>query len=175
MSRPSIPRSELRTKFAGAASALADAFADRFEATRLASARVELRDPDVVSTAGGAQATQHLRLVFTDERVLILGSANAKAGSVELRTYEYAQMVHKERFGDIASMTRAEYDAFLEQAATFFQQQGLVVERTGPPSLPPPPQGAFGEAGGGRSSTWLLLAVLLALVGGAVAYFLARK
>jgi len=137
-----IPKEELQTRFASEARELAEAFNEALGPTRVARDwRPELLAPDVLSTAGGVQATLHLRLVpprGSSNVAFVVGNANPKDHAAELRTFDHADRLHRERHGVAIVVPRADYDAFLDVAERFFRAQGMQTTRVGPPSLPPP-------------------------------------
>ena len=165
-----FPKSELRTKYANEASALAEAFEAKLGEMRVGGYRPELTAPDVQSTAGGVQATQHVRLVpeqGSSNAAVVIGSANAKDAIAELRTYEYAEHLHRQRFKADLPFERAEYETFLARAQAFFEGQKLGTTRVGIPSVPPP-------ALPSRSRT-IAIVVLLILSAAIAVYVLAIR
>jgi hypothetical protein len=110
--------------------------------------RAEMTAPEQ-STAGGARALQHIRLVPKTEgvgHVLVVGNANVSTAVAELRTHDVVEDTCVERFRETAGLDPAEYAAFLDEAQAVLQGFSLKVqriERAAPlvadptPSLPP--------------------------------------
>lgn len=134
-----IPKEELQTRWAGEARALAEAFESSFGKTKVAlSWRPEMRAPDVQSTAGGVQAAMPVVLTPSVGPAFVLGHAHAKERKAELRTFEHANRLHRQRYDVSIAILPQDYDAFLTTIEAFFTGHGLQVRRVGPPSLPPP-------------------------------------
>ena len=133
-----IPKSDLQTRYAGEARALAEAFEAAFVDTRVGNTwRPEMRAPEVQSTAGGVQATLPVRLIPSVGPAFVVGHANPKEHTAELRTFEHADRLHRQRYDVSIAILPQDYDAFLATLEKFFTDQGLQTRRVGPPSLPP--------------------------------------
>ena len=91
-----------RTAFAMQALGLAETFNLMLQAERVkgpVTYRVELSAPDGMSTAGGKQATQHVKLVPEGGgSTIVAGSANQAENWAELRTFEHLKLLHAQRF-----------------------------------------------------------------------------
>jgi hypothetical protein len=98
--------------------------------------RVELSAPDGPSTAGGKQATQHVKLIPEGGgATVVAGSANQVERWAELRTFEHLQILHAQRFhGAEVPINRVQYNELLGKLQTFFDQCGLHVRRARLPS-----------------------------------------
>lgn len=143
----------LRTQFSMQASDLAAAFNASVGRMRLAPGNYapELTAPEGPSTGGGVQALQRLRLIpmYPQYPILVVGSANQKEGTAELRTFEHVDAVHRHRFKRPVMLDRAQYEQFAQQTAQFLQAVRLRVTVAGPPVdlgastgetvAPPPP------------------------------------
>lgn len=135
---PGRSKASLQTFHALQASDLASAMNEAMKKIRIAPGDYgpELTAPEGPSTGGGVQAMQHLRLVSSDasQPALVVGHANHAAKSAELRTFEYVEAVHRERFQRPPAIERAQYDDFLHFAQTLFTSLHLQTTVVGPPA-----------------------------------------
>jgi hypothetical protein len=134
-------KAALQTVHAIKASDLAAASNEALKKVRIAPGDYtpELTEPEGPSTSGGVQAMQHLRLVSVQPSrpTLVVGNANHAAGTAELRTYDYLDSAHRERFGKPLDLDRAQYDAFIGFAKLIFRSLHLetsVVDAEAPPN-----------------------------------------
>jgi len=123
-----------RTAFAMQALGLAETFNLMLQAERVkgpVSYRVELSAPDGMSTAGGKQATQHVKLIPEGGgTTIVAGSANQAEKWAELRTFEHLKLLHAQRFkGAEIPLNRVQYNELLEKLKGFFEQQGSCAVR----------------------------------------------
>ncbi|HEY2744029.1 MAG TPA: hypothetical protein VGL86_05385 [Polyangia bacterium] len=123
-----------RTAFAMRALSLAETFNLMLQAERVkgpVSYRVELSAPEGMSTAGGKQATQHVKLIPEGGgTTIVAGSANQAEKWAELRTFEHLKVLHAQRFkGAEIPLNRVQYNELLEKLKTFFAQQGGCAVR----------------------------------------------
>jgi hypothetical protein len=122
-------KAALQTVHAIKASDLAAASNEALKKVRIAPGDYapELTEPEGPSTSGGVQAMQHLRLVSVQPSrpTLVVGNANHAAGTAELRTYDYLDSAHRERFGKPLDLDRAQYDAFIGFAKLIFRSLHL--------------------------------------------------
>jgi translation initiation factor IF-2 len=128
-----------RTHFAIKALTLADTFNVMLKEERVRGPityRVELSAPDGPSTAGGKQATQHVKLVPEGGgATVVAGSANQAESWAELRTFEHLQILHAQRFhGAEVPVNRVQYNELLGKLQAFFNERGLHVRRARMPS-----------------------------------------
>jgi translation initiation factor IF-2 len=131
-----------RTEFAMRALTLAQTFNVTLQDERLRGAityRVELSAPDGPSTAGGKQATQHVKLVPEGGgATVVAGSANQAEAWAELRTFEHLQILHGQRFkGAEVPVNRVQYNELIKKLQAFFTEHGLHVRRARLPSGAP--------------------------------------
>lgn len=119
------------TQVTAKALTLSQAFGGTFARTRLGQKGYapELTAPDGPSTGGGKQATQPLRLVPDEQGapVLVVGFANPESRTADLRSFEYVDSQHRQRFGGGIDLTRAQYEGFLAKAKSFFRDHGFEV------------------------------------------------
>jgi hypothetical protein len=127
---------ELRTRFAVRAIDFAETFNAGLGAMSIqpGAYRPQLTAPDGPSTGGGVQAVQHVRLVAARQGFpsILVGSANQRFGTAELRSYEYIDAVHRERWRRPVPLDRGDYEDFLDAAKNFFEANQLVVTVAGP-------------------------------------------
>jgi hypothetical protein len=127
---------ELRTRFAVRALDFAETFNAGLGALSIqpGAYRPQLTAPDGPSTGGGVQAVQHVRLVAARQGFpsILVGSANQRFGTAELRSYEYIDAVHRERWRRPVPLDRGDYEDFLDAAKNFFESNQLVVTVAGP-------------------------------------------
>src|SRR5438874_1494841 len=91
-----------RTEFTLKALDYASVFASTVGKVRISPGgyKPELIAPDGPSTAGGKQALQHIRLVPSEAGLptLVVGSANGKTSTAELRTLAHVDANYRQRF-----------------------------------------------------------------------------
>ena len=131
-------RAALQTFHAIQASDLASAFNEALKKVRLEPGDygVELTAPEGPSTAGGVQALQHVRLVPTRPgfSTLVIGHANHADGRAELRTYDYVDAAHWQRFRRPLALDRGQYDQALGLAKQMLEVMRLTTSLAGPPA-----------------------------------------
>ena len=90
---------DLRTRYAVQALDFAETFNAGLGALSLkpGAYQPQLTAPEGPSTGGGVQAVQHVRLVPARQGYpsILVGSANQRLGTVELRSFEYIDAVHR--------------------------------------------------------------------------------
>src|SRR4051794_31262203 len=110
----------LRTRLARKFTTLADEVTECFEGFRIGGGDyvVELMAPEGVSTGGGKQALQHLRLRPRRQgyAIIIAGNVNPIEKFAELRTYEHAFLVQQLRFAKPLEITPPEWEQLLKKA-----------------------------------------------------------
>jgi hypothetical protein len=169
---------ENRTQFAIKALTLAETFNMTLGQERVKGPinyRVELSAPDGMSTAGGKQATQHVKLVPEGGgATVVAGSANQAESWAELRSFEHLQILHAQRFkGAEVPVNRVQYNELLQKIRQFFGERGLAVRVAALPrpgdAAPPEPRGASG--------TLVILFILVAALASAsgVAWYLMHR
>jgi hypothetical protein len=130
-------RASLQTFHALQASDLAAALNDALKKVRIAPGDYtpELTEPQGPSTVAGVQAMQHLRLVSAQPGLptLLVGHANRTDGKAELRTFEYIDAIHRERFRQPLNLDREQYDQFLNLAKMVLGALHLQTTVVGPP------------------------------------------
>ena len=170
-----------RTAFAMQALGLAETFNIMFQAERVkgpVTYRVELSAPDGMSTAGGKQATQHVKLVPEGGgTTIVAGSANQAEKWAELRSFEHLKLLHAQRFkGAEIPLNRVQYNELVAKLEAFFAQQGQCAVRMAElPRATPPPATAAGARGpsGGLIIIIILVAAMAAAAG--VTWFLTHR
>lgn len=126
----------LRTKLARKFTTLADEVNECFEDFHIGGGDyvVELLAPEGVSTGGGKQALQHLRLRprRTGFSIIVAGSVNPIEKWAELRTFEAASITHDIRFDKAMDITAAEWEQFLRKAEVVLHLANIETGRVGP-------------------------------------------
>ena len=174
-----------RTAFAMQALSLAETFNLMLQAERVkgpVSYRVELSAPDGMSTAGGKQATQHVKLIPEGGgTTIVAGSANQAEKWAELRTFEHLKVLHAQRFkGAEIPLNRVQYNELVEKLKAFFTQQGQCAVRMA--ELPRDAgagasSSASSPAKAGPSGTLIIAIILVAALAAAagVTWFLTHR
>lgn len=128
-----------------------------------------LSAPEGMSTAGGEFALQHLRLVSAQGLpTLLVGTADHGQKKAELRSYEYVDAQHRQRYRKPLDLDRAQYAHFQEVTRNVLRTMGLSVALVEAPLDLGPQEPA-------RRSPWpwvlgVLLLVALSFAAGAVAF-----
>lgn len=126
----------LRTRMARKFTTLADEVTECFEGFHIGGGEyvVELMAPEGLSTGGGKQSLQHLRLRPRRQgyAVVIAGSVNPVEKHAELRTFEHALLVHQIRFEKPLEITPPEWEQLLRRAEDVLQLANIEVARVGP-------------------------------------------
>jgi hypothetical protein len=159
------------TAFAMQALGLAEMFNLMLQAERVkgpVTYRVELSAPDGMSTAGGKQATQHVKLVPEGGgTTIVAGSANQAENWAELRTFEHLKILHAQRFkGAEIPLNRVQYNELLEKLKAFFADKCTVRVAEMPRDAAPASSPASSSKG--ASGTLVLLIILVVAVAAAV-------
>jgi hypothetical protein len=132
---------DLRTRFAVRALDFAETFNAGLGALSLqpGAYQPQLTTPDGPSTGGGVQAVQHVRLIAARQGfpAILVGSANQRSGTAELRSYEYIDAVHRQRWQRPVPLDRHDYEDFLHSAKNFFESNQLLVTIAGPEGARP--------------------------------------
>ncbi|CAN5752081.1 hypothetical protein BH11MYX4_BH11MYX4_22460 [soil metagenome] len=129
----------LRTRLARKFTTLADEVSESFAEFRIGAGawQPELTAPEGMSTCGGAQAVQHLRLRPTRQGhpVLIGGLVNPVTNSAELRDHQHMVALRQARFGAAADLgiTCDEWEQFLRKTEVVLRAEGFVARRVPAP------------------------------------------
>jgi len=167
------------TAFAMQALGLAETFNLMLQAERVKGPviyRVELSAPDGMSTAGGKQAVQHIKLVPEGGgTTIVAGSANQVERRAELRTFEHLKLLHAQRFkGAEIPLNRVQYNELLDKLRSFFADKCTVRVAELPREVvaAPAPRAPFGASG-----TLVLVAILVVALAAAagVTWFLTHR
>lgn len=127
---------QLRTRLARKFTTLADEVTVAFDDFQIGAGawRPELMAPEGMSTSGGKQASQHLRLrpMRQDHAVLVGGLVNPVDKSAELRDYDHMVAQQHARFGadTLLGITEAEWEQFLRRAEQVLRGRGITTART---------------------------------------------
>jgi hypothetical protein len=131
---------QFRTRFANEAVDLAEIFKLLIGTTPVRGPTrftVELSAPDGPSTGGGVQSVQHIKLIAEDGGpTLVAGWADQKAETCELRTLDYLDAQHNQRFRRSSlqapprpseRLDRKHYGQLLVRLRAFFSERELMV------------------------------------------------
>jgi hypothetical protein len=143
-SQPRVASSEgepqvdaLRTKLAQKFVTLADSVTEAFGDFSIGAAAyaVELTAPQGMSTGGGKQALQHLRLRPRREgySALVAGTVNQVERRAELRDFDHVAITHEVRFRQPLDIKNQEWEQFLRKAEVVLNDAGIQSMRTPPP------------------------------------------
>ncbi len=167
-----------RTAFAMQALSLAETFNLMLQAERVkgpVTYRVELSAPEGMSTAGGKQATQHIKLVPEGGgTTIVAGSANQAEHWAELRSFEHLKLLHAQRFkGAEIPLNRVQYNELLDKLRAFFADKVTVRMAELPRDVP----STAPAKSGGISGSVVLLAILVAALAAAagVTWFITHR
>jgi len=172
-----MAKASLHTMVSTHAVGLSEMFRLAMAKMPLGAYRAEMTAPEE-STAGGARALQHIRLVPRADgsgHVLVVGNANVSTATAELKTLEVVEDMCLERFKEPSGIDPTLYAAFLDEAQAVLQNFSLSVHRVGRASRPsePSPSLPASRRGGGVAVGFLRGAIVATA---AVAwFFLSRR
>ena len=138
-----------RTAFATAAFSLAERFNLRFISAVFDSGtptlpnpnRIDMVAPEGESTGGGTQAVQHIRLVPERGPAIVIGSANQKEKTAELRTHALLAQQFARRFANEALPMSAEiYQPLMQKIEAFLVGEKLTVTTADAAQTSPSPE-----------------------------------
>ncbi len=126
-------RTRLAKKFIDLADSVTEAFRDF--AIGGAAWAVELTAPEGMSTGGGKQALQHVRLKprRPGYSVLVAGTVNQVERRAELRDFDHVAILHEVRFRRTLEISPQEWEQFLRRAEAVLNASGIQSMRTPPP------------------------------------------
>lgn len=126
----------LRTRLAKKFVSLADDVNEEFNDFTIGAGAwgVELTAPQGMSTGGGKQALQHLRMRARRPgySVLVGGTVNPVEKVAELRDYAHMCMMHEVRFNRRLEITESEWEQFLRKAEVVLREAEVRCDRVGP-------------------------------------------
>jgi hypothetical protein len=177
----------LQTQLAAKATDLAETFRGTLGRHRFAPHAYvpDMTAPEGVSTGGGVQSMQHLRLLPPQANMptLVVGHLDQKQGIAELRTFEHVDAICRERFKQGAPLDPVQYAQFLQSAQAFLSAYGMRVSfSTPPPELAAnlarvalTPSTAPPRSRAGMVFTVMALVFMAAGLAAAVTWFLVKK
>lgn len=134
---PPADPAALRTRLAKKFVSLADDVNEEFKDFSIGAGAwaVELTAPQGMSTGGGKQALQHLRMRARRPgySVLVGGTVNQVEKVAELRDYAHMCMMHEVRFRKRLEITENEWEQFLRKCEVVLREAEVQCERVGPP------------------------------------------
>ncbi|MEO7331722.1 MAG: hypothetical protein ABI193_24315 [Minicystis sp.] len=167
-----------RTAFALAAVEFANYFDEQFGELRIGSTtpyRPELAVPQGMSTAGGAQALQHIVLQPSRQGVapLTVGWVNRRGWTAQIRSFACLDEMHRQRFPNRRfDLDAASYQSFLARAQTFLEGQGMTVQIE---LNAPAPLSGRPSPGGNQNQgiVVMILGILVGFIGVGIALYVA--
>jgi hypothetical protein len=169
-----------RTAFAMQALGLAETFNLMLQAERVkgpVTYRVELSAPDGMSTAGGKQATQHVKLVPEGGgTTIVAGSANQAENWAELRTFEHLKLLHAQRFkGAEIPLNRVQYNELLEKLKAFFADKCTVRVAELPRDAAPEATSPASSKGAPGAVVLIIILVVAMAAAAGVTWFMTHR
>lgn len=130
---PDALRTRLARKFVSLADTMTEAFKDF--AIGAGAWNVELTVPQGMSTGGGKQALQHVRLNPRrgGYNVFVAGTVNQVERRAELRDFDHVAIMHEVRHRSALEITSQEWEQFLRKAEVVLNGAGIQSMRTPPP------------------------------------------
>lgn len=133
---PPADPAALRTRLAKKFVSLADDVNEEFNDFSIGAGAwgVELTAPQGMSTGGGKQALQHLRMRArrSGYSLLVAGTVNQVEKTAELRDYANMCMMHEVRFNKRLELSESEWEQFLRKAEVVLGAADMRCERVGP-------------------------------------------
>jgi hypothetical protein len=178
-------RKMLQTQYSVRATDLAESFRNTVGRVRVGpyGYTPDMTAPEGPSTGGGVQAMQHIRLLPPQPNLptLVIGNANQKERTAELRTLDHVDAICRDRFKQGAPLDPGQYAQFLQTVQGFLAACGMRVAYSGPPqellarlAAPSasmvPPRGNTGMVVG-----LVFFFLLLAAAGAGLAWFYLRR
>jgi hypothetical protein len=132
---PDVER--LRTRLARKFTSLADNVTEGFHDFRIGAGSwsVELTAPEGMSTSGGKQVLQYLRLrpKRQGHAVLVGGVVNPVTKTAQLRDHEHMELIFRARFGAALDVTPGEWEQFLRKAEVVLHEEEIATARVSAP------------------------------------------
>jgi hypothetical protein len=127
----------LRTRLARKFVSLADTMNEAFNGFAIGAGawNVELTVPQGMSTGGGKQALQHIRLVprRPGYNVFVAGTVNQVERRADLRDFDHVAIMHEVRHRSALEISPQEWEQFLRKAEVVLNGAGIQSMRTPPP------------------------------------------
>ena len=126
-------RTNLARKFVDLAESVTAGFADFTIGS--GAWGVELTAPQGMSTGGGKQALQHLRMRPRRDgyAVLVVGTVSQIEKRADLRDFDHVAILHEVRYGKTLELSSVEWEQFLWKAEVVLNGAGIQSMRTPPP------------------------------------------
>lgn len=127
----------LRTRLARKFVSLADTMNEAFSGFVIGAGAwgIELTVPPGMSTGGGKQALQHIRLVPRRDafNVFVAGTVNQVERRADLRDFDHVAIMHEVRHRSALDISPQEWEQFLRKAEVVLNGAGIQSMRTPPP------------------------------------------
>lgn len=128
---------QLRTRLARKFVSLADTMNEAFNGFAIGAGAwgIELTVPAGMSTGGGKQALQHIRLVPRREgyNVFVAATVNQVERRADLRDFDHVAIMHEVRHRGALEISPQEWEQFLRKAEVVLNGAGIQSMRTPPP------------------------------------------
>ncbi|MBX3227409.1 MAG: hypothetical protein KIT84_13730 [Labilithrix sp.] len=130
---PDALRTRLARKFVSLADSVTEAFKDFVIGAGMWS--IELTVPQGMSTGGGKQALQHIRLNPKRQgyNVFVAGTVNQVEKRADLRDFDHVAIMHEVRHRSALEISPQEWEQFLRKAEVVLNGAGIQSMRTPPP------------------------------------------
>lgn len=127
----------LRTRLARKFVSLADTMNEAFNGFAIGAGAwgIELTVPAGMSTGGGKQALQHIRLVPRRDgyNVFVAATVNQVDRRADLRDFDHVAIMHEVRHRTALEISPQEWEQFLRKAEVVLNGAGIQSMRTPPP------------------------------------------
>jgi hypothetical protein len=134
---PAPQAEQLRTRLARRFTTLADEVTEAFGELQIGAGWwvVELTAPGGMSTGGGKQMLQYLRLrpKRHGHVVLVGGVVNSITKTADLRDHAHMDTIYRARFGRALEITAAEWEQFLRRAELVLRHKEIRTARVAAP------------------------------------------
>lgn len=139
--------------------------------------KVEMMTPAGMSTAGGKQSLQHVRLVPQDgSPALVMASVKSLERMVEIRTFKHLGELWSRRFkGAPIPVDAEQYRQLVARIQSFFSVQGFNVVMVDVSTSLPPPSNAPAASQGSTAAIVLAVLVFVLLIAVGVVLVLRLK
>jgi len=155
----------LQTEFSVRANDLAENFRNSVGKLRLGPSGYtpDMTAPEGLSTGGGVQSMQHVRLLPPEPGMptLVVGHLDQRQRTAELHTFDHVDAICRERFKQGAPFELAQYEALLGSMQEFLTACGMTVRRAGLPQKPSPGEEKFVAPAHANALLLLTAAVVL--------------
>ncbi len=155
-------------------------FEVKFRKTQLGGDReIKVSEQMGESSGGGKMARESIILTPLDgnrEEAIVVGWMDVGNSAAEIRNFNTIASRYAQRFNKDIDIDPVAYKAFLDEAAGFFQQEGIQTTIVDSPPPEPRGNGKPAKSGGGNLGLWIALGLFFMFGGlvvlGVIAWFL---